>query len=160
MTMFLQMDGVKGNVTAEGYEGCIKVNSAHFGVSRNITMEPGKMANREVSKPHVSEVSLTKEADNSVAAIFKEAVCGSDGKKAKLIFVRTGKDKVEEYMVYSLENCLVSGYSISADGEEEPMENITLSFSKCEINYKDHDATNKTGNPQRAGYDLSAAKAL
>jgi len=63
-------------------------------------------------------------------------------------------------MVYSLDNCLVSGYSISADGDVEPLENITLSFTKCEINYKDHDATNKTGNPQRAGYDLTTAKAL
>lgn len=160
MAIYLSLDGVKGNVTAEGYEGCIKVNSAHFGVNRHITMEPGKMANREVGKPNVSEVSLTKEADNSVAAIFKEAVSGSAGKKAELKFVRTGTDKVEEFMVYSLENCLVSGYSISADGDEEPMENITLSFSKCEINYKDHDQTNKTGNPQRAGYDLTAAKAL
>lgn len=160
MAIYLSFDGVKGNVTAEGYEGCIKVSSAHFGVGRCITMEPGKMANREVGKPNVSEVSLTKEADNSVAAIFKEAVCGSAGRKAELKFVRTGSDKVEEFMVYSLENCLVSGYSISADGDEEPVENITLSFSKCEINYKDHDATNKTGNPQRAGYDLTTAKAL
>lgn len=159
MAIYLQYDGVKGNVTAEGYEGCIKISSAHFGVGRHITMEPGKMANREVGKPTISEVSLTKEADNSVAAIFKEAVSGSAGKKAVLKFVRSG-DKVEEFMEYSLENCLVSSYSISAGSDDEPMENITLSFSKCEINYKDHDATNKTGNPQRAGYDLTAAKAL
>ena len=40
------------------------------------------------------------------------------------------------------------------------MECTLQGFSKCEINYKDHDATNKTGNPQRAGYDLAKAVPL
>ena len=152
--------GIEGNVTATGFEKCIKVSSVHFGVSREITMEAGKMANREQGKPNITEVTLTKEADNSVAALFKESVSGSAGKKATLKFVRTGTDNVEEFMEYSLENCLVSSYSISADGDEEPLENISLSFSKCEINYKDHDLTNKTGSPQRAGYDLTTATPL
>jgi len=44
-----------------------------------------------------------------------------------------------------------------ATSDEEPQENISLSFSRCEITYKDHNATNKTGSPQRAGYDLTKA---
>lgn len=160
MAIYLNYDGIEGNVTAEGYEKNIKVSSAHFGVSRPITMEAGKMANREVGKPNISEVTLGKEADNSVAALFKEAVSGSAGKKAILSFTRTGTEKVEEFMSYTLYDVLVSGYSISADGDEEPLENITLSFSKCEILYKDHDATNKTGSPQRSGYDLAKATPL
>jgi len=157
MAIYLEYDGIKGNVTAEGFEECIKIVSVEFGVARPITMEAGKMANREVGKPNISEVTLSKEADNSVAALFKESVSGSAGKNAILKFTRTGSDSVEEFMEYSLENCLVSSYHISAEGDAEPQEKITLSFSKCEINYKDHDATNKTGNPQRAGYDLAKA---
>jgi len=160
MAIYLDYDGIKGNVTAEGFEECVKIVSVGFGVSRPITMEAGKMANREVGKPTISEVTLTKEADNSVAALFKESVSGSSGKNAILKFTRTGSDSVEEFMEYSLENCLVSSYQISAEGDAEPQETITLSFSKCEINYKDHDATNKTGNPQRAGYDLAKAVPL
>ena len=160
MATYMKCEKIKGNVTASGYEDCIKVGSIHFGVGRAVTMEAGKMANREVGKPTVSEVTITKEADNSVAALFKEAVTGSNGQKIELIFVRTGTDKVEEFMNYTLYDCLVSGYSISCDGDEEPLENITLSFSKCEILYKDHDASNATGNPQRSGYDLTTATPL
>ena len=136
MAIYLDYDGIKGNVTAEGFEECVKISSVSFGVSRPITMEAGKMANREVGKPNISEVTLTKEADNSVAALFKESVSGSSGKNAILKFTRTGSDSVEEFMEYSLENCLVSSYYISAAGDSEPEETITLSFSKCEINYK------------------------
>jgi len=61
---------------------------------------------------------------------------------------------------HTLENCIISGYSFSANAEGQPQEVINLSFSKILINYKDHDATNKTGSPQRVGYDLAMAKSL
>jgi len=160
MSIYLLFDGIKGNVTADGYKDHIAILSCQFGVGRGISMEPGNMSNRESTRPSISEITVTKTADNSVTGIFKEAVTGSAGKKAELKFVRTGADKVQEYMVYTLENCLVSGYSISADAESEPLENITLSFTKVMINYNDHDATNSAGSPQRVGYDLELAKPL
>jgi len=160
MAIYLEYEGVKGNVTADGYKDCIAVDSVQFGVGRGISMESGNMSNRESSRPSVSEVTLTKKADNSVTALFKEAVTGSNGKKVSIKFVRTGTDKVQEYMDYTLENCLVSGYSISAEADDEPVETLSLSFTKIMINYNDHDATNKSGSPQRVGYDLETAKPL
>lgn len=160
MAIYLEYDGIKGNVTADGYKDHIAVESVNFAVSRGISMEAGNLSNRESTRPSLSEISITKAADNSVTAIFKEAVTGSAGKKVVIKFVRTGADKVQEYMDYSLENCLVSSYSMSASSEGEPMENITLSYSKLMINYSDFDKTNKSGNPQRVGYDLETAKPL
>ena len=118
------------------------------------------MSNREASRPTLSEVTLTKSADNSVTSIFKEAVTGSAGKKVVIKFVRTGADKVQEFMTYTLENCLVSSYNMSASSEGDPMESINLSFAKLMINYTDFDKTNKSGSPQRVGYDLETAKPL
>jgi len=107
----------------------------------------------------LSQVSISKEADNSVTAIFKEATSGSAGVEATLSFVRTGPDSVQEYMTMLLSDCIVSGYSISAGGEATPMESIELSYSKIEVSYTDYDASNKAGNPTRASYDLAIAKA-
>ena len=160
MAIYLQYDGIKGNVTADGYKDHIAVDSVQFGVGRGISMEPGNMSNREATRPSVSEVTLSKVADNSVTAIFKEAVTGSAGKKVVIKFVRTGADKVQEFMDYTLEDCLVSGYSMSATAEGEPMETITLSFAKIMINYNDFDKSNKSSSPQRVGYDLTTAKPL
>ena len=160
MSIYLAYEGVEGNVTAGGYEKHIAVLSCQFGVSRAISMEAGNLSNREATRPTISEVTLTKLADNSVTSIFKEAVTGSAGKEVTIKFVRTGADKVQEYMSYTLENCLVSSYNISADAENEPVENISLSFSKLMINYNDFDDSNKSGSPQRVGYDLKMAKPL
>jgi len=159
MAIYLKLGNVKGNVTAAGFEGQIAVQSVSFGVSRTVTMEPGNLSNREASKPTLSEITITKLADNSVAAIFKEALTGSAGQEAVITFVRTGADKVQDFMTYKLTNCIISSYSISAAGDEEPAENLALSYSAIEVSYKDHDSSNKSGNPQRVSYDLTAAKA-
>ncbi len=159
MAIYLEFEGIKGNVTAEGYEGQIAIMSVSFGVSRIVSMEPGSLTNRELSACNLSPVSLSKEADNSVTAIFKQATSGSAGALATLRFVRTGTDTVQEYMTMELTNSIVSGYSISASGDGAPMESIELSYSKIEISYTDYDETNKAGNPTRASYDLAIAKA-
>lgn len=159
MAIYLKFGNVKGNVTAEGYAGQIAVNRIRFGVARNVSMEAGNLSNRESTKPNLSVITISKKADNSVAALFKEALTGSAGQEATITFVRTGADKVQEFMTYKLTNCIISSYDIEAEGDEEPMEELTLSYSAIEVSYKDHDASNKSGNPQRVSYDVKAAKA-
>ena len=157
MAMYLKFGNVKGNVTADGYAGQIALTRVKLGVARNVTMEAGNLSNRESSKPNVSAITIKKKADSSVAALFKEALTGSAGQEATITFVRTG-DKVQEFMAYKLTNCIISSYDIDAEGEDAPEEDITLSFSAIEVSYKDHDASNKAGNPQRVSYDVKAAK--
>ena len=158
MAIYLKFGNVKGNVTADGFAGQIAVTRVKFNVSRNVSMEAGNLSNRESTKPNLSPITITKKADNSVAALFKEALTGSAGQEATITFVRTG-DKVQEFMAYKLSNCIISSYDIDAEGDDAPVEELTLSYSAIEVSYKDHDASNKAGNPQRVSYDVKAAKA-
>lgn len=157
MAIYLKFGNVKGNVTADGYAGQIAVKSINFEGSRKVSMETGNLSNRESSKPTLSLIQITKRADSSVAALFKEFLTGSAGQEAVIAFVRTG-DKIQEFMTYKLTNCIISKYNISADEDEQPFEIIELSYSAIEISYKDHDASNKAGNPQRVSYDVKGAK--
>lgn len=157
MAIYLKFGNVKGNVTADGYAGQIALTSVEFETSRNVSMETGNLSNRESSKPTLSRIIVFKQGDSSVAALLKEALGGSAGQEAVLTFVRTG-DKVQEFMSYKLTNCIISRYKIIAPKDQEPTERIELSYSAIEVSYKDHDASNKAGNPQRVGYDIKAAK--
>lgn len=159
MAIYLKFGNVKGNVTADGYVGQIAVSKIHFGINRNVSMEAGNLANRESTKPNLTPITIGKLADSSVAALLKEALTGSAGQEAIISFVRTGSAKVEEYMSYKLTNCIVSGYDIDGEGEAVPEETLTLTYSAIEVSYKDHDASNKGGSPQRVRYDVKAAKA-
>ncbi|MFT6389715.1 MAG: type VI secretion system secreted protein Hcp [Cellvibrionaceae bacterium] len=160
MAIYVEYEGIKGNCTAEGYKDHLVILSMQFAVGRGITMEAGNLANREATRPTLSEITLSKLADNSATALFKESVTGSAGKTVKIKFVQTGADKVVEFMDYELTNCLVSGYAISGAADGDPVENITLSYSKIMVNYSDFDSNNKSSSPHRVGYDLETAKPL
>jgi len=160
VAIYLDYEGIKGNVTAEGYHDHIEVLSVNFDVARNVSMTPGNLFNRETSHPNISRVTIIKAVDGSCSTLFNESVTGLAGKKVVIKFVRTGTEKVEAFLEHTLENCIISGYAFSANAERQPQEVICLSFSRILINYKDHDASNKAGAPQRVGYDLETAKPL
>lgn len=160
MAIYIEYDGIQGNVTADGFADHIKVLSLNFGVGRGISMEPGNLANREATRPSLSEVTFSKLADNSTTSLFKESVTGAAGKLVKIKFVQTGADAVTTFMDYELEDCLVSSYSISADADGDPVETISLSFAKLMVNYHDFDKANTGKSPMRVGYDLTTAKPL
>ncbi|WP_226665381.1 Hcp family type VI secretion system effector [Microbulbifer aggregans] len=149
-----------GNVTAKGYEDWIEVESFNFGVGRGITMEAGAMANREATRPSLSEITLTKRIDAASGGLFKSSVSGDEGVKVEIHVVQTGANAVEKYAVYSLEDAIISSYSISASAGGPPMESISLSFAKIEADLNHADKTNKNPKNMRVGYDLTTATVL
>jgi len=162
MAIFMNYNGlkVKGNVTAEGYaDGWIKLDSMQFGIGRGISMEAGNMSNREATRPSLSEVSISKVMDSASSGLFKESLTGDAGVKVIIDIVKTGADKIEKYVSYELENCLVSSYSVSAS-EAAPAEGISISFSKMTMSYTASDRTNAGATPERVGYDLETGKKL
>ncbi len=149
-----------GNVTASGYEDWIEVDNFNFGVARAVSMEPGAMANRESSRPSISEVTLSKALDAASGGLFKSAVTGDEGVDVEIHIVQTGADKVEKYATYKLTDCIISSYSVSAAAGGAPTEAISLSFSKVEADLAHADKTHKNSKNMRVGYDLTTATPL
>jgi type VI secretion system secreted protein Hcp len=162
MAIFLNFNGnkPKGNVTADGYEGWIKVDDFQFAVSRGISMESGNTSNREVTYPDISELTLSKIMDGASTGLFKEALTGSTGCKVLIDVVKTGADKIEKFVSYELEDCLLSNYDIDVYSSAAPIENISISYAKITMIYTSGDQSNKAKGPERVGYDLTTGKKL
>ncbi|PNQ99889.1 Hcp1 family type VI secretion system effector (plasmid) [Azospirillum argentinense] len=158
MAIYVKIDGIEGDATHESHKKWVDIGSMQFGVGRAISTPSGRAANREASEPSVSEITLTRELDKSSPLFFKEAVVGKQGKKVQIDLVTTG-DPGETYMTYELENTLVSGYSVSANGQGRPSETISLNFSKITMSYTAHDAKNAASGAFRSSYDLATTKA-
>jgi len=161
MAIYMNFNGFtpKGNVTAEGYtDGWIEVDSFNFGVGRGITMEAGAMANREATRPSVSEITITKRLDSASGGLFKSSVTGDEGCEVIIDLVQTGADKVEKYASYKLEDCIISSYSISASIGSAPTEAISISFARIEANLAHADKANKNAGQEIVGYDLTLGK--
>lgn len=151
MAIYMQLEGVNGSVTAAGHEKWIDCSSLQWGVGRAISSTVGSTKDREASTPSISEVTLTKMMDEASPHLFTEATIGK-AKKAKIHLCKTN-DKPDHYMEYELENCMISGYSVSTGGDI-PSESLSLSFTKIIMKYVPHDKNGKALSPVPAGYDL------
>ncbi len=150
--------GIKGNVTAAGYENWIELDSFNLGVGRGITMEVGNMANREASRPSLSEVAITKMLDNASGGLFKESLTGVEGVEVIIDIVQTGAKQVEKFASYTFSDVILSSYSVAASGGSAPAESLSLSYSKVVADLQGADKTNKNGQNMKVGYDLTTGK--
>jgi len=72
--------------------------------------------------------------------------------------VTTGADQFEEFLTYTLEDTLISSYSIGGGSDGEPAETISLSFSQFEVAFTEAGEANARSGKGRFGYDLSKGK--
>ena len=152
MSIYMKVEGIDGTVTAQGHEKWIECGSFQFGVGRAISNTIGGTSDREASRPSISEISVTKEMDKSSPLLFNEATVGK-AKKVEIHMCKTGTSAIETYQEYILEDCMVSGYSVSSGGDR-PSESLSLSFAKITTKYIPFNEKGDAGSPVPAGYDL------
>jgi type VI secretion system secreted protein Hcp len=158
MAIYMEYDGIKGDVTAAGHEKWIECTSLHWGVGRGITSpQVGGSADREGTSPSVSEITLTKVSDCASSNLLREALWG-EGKKVTLHLCKTDtKDNFQVYQEYILTNVMISGFSMSSGGDR-PTESLSLNFTKIESNFTPMGEANAEKSTDRAKYDLATGK--
>jgi type VI secretion system secreted protein Hcp len=160
MAIYMQFDGIHGSVTAAGHENWIELHSATMGVNRHLTISTGRGLNREASVPALSEIAITKDLDSATMGLFRVSLWG-EGKKVKIDFCKTDKDKWEAYLQVELDNVLISNFSLAGHGGDSnarPTESLSLNFTKITMTTTLMDTKNATGKPDRAMWDLAQGK--
>ncbi len=163
MTAYMQIEGVDGDVTAKGHEKKIAINGFQFGVRRTLSTDPGRITDRESTRPSLSEVTITKRMDKSSPLLFGESCVGKAKPQIKIQLCQTDSS-LNPYAEITLSNAIVSQYYIdsshsSHDDHAYPQETIGLSFDKIEVRYTPYDNQNQPQSPIPAGYDLKQAVA-
>jgi len=158
MPIYVEWEGIEGDVTAEGYAKHIEVNSFQFGIGRGIGSPMGGSKDRESSAPSVSEVVVIKPTDSASTALFEGALYG-EGKKVTLKFVNTDAGQLETFLSYELQEVLISGYSMSSGGDN-PSESVSLNFTKIIMKNTPTGSSNETLTVMPTGWDLGAQKKL
>ena len=160
MTTYMKIDGIDGDVTAKGHENWIAINSVDFGVKRSLSTDPGRINDRESSRPSVSEIMIIKKMDKSSPLLFSESCVGKAKPQIKIHLCQTDST-LNPYAEITLNNAIVSGYRMSSStaAHLSPEEHISLSFDKIELRYTPYDNRNNAQSPIPAGYDLKQATA-
>lgn len=175
MAIFLQLKGkdIKGQVTNKQHKDWIEVDTFLLGASRQIDTPVGNTNNRDASRVHFDNLTLTKKVDSATAKLFAQMFTG-DSLQQAIIHVCKTNDALQPYLEITLDNVLLSHFELSSNNEAEnrnaannvqinhsvPTETIRLDFSKIEFRHIPSGADNKNGSPYSTGYDLATATQL
>jgi type VI secretion system secreted protein Hcp len=163
MALYLYIPNKPGNVTAKGHEGWISIYGLTFNVKRYIATEPGRVNDRESTRPTISEILLFKRMDQSSPLIFSDACVGQSINEVKIDACQSGNQLIA-YMQYLFFNVIISSYEVTFEQKspsllhtEYPVEKFSFSFDKLEMKYIPFDEKHNPQSPIPTGYDLREA---
>lgn len=138
---------IDGESLVAGYEGWIEIESFQVGGAREISL-PSTI--REVSRPSLSDVTLTKAMDQTSPALFHKLTVGTTFPELKLFIPST--DRI--IRIY-LRDVVVSSVSWNAgSGNDKVSETISLNYTAFKVEHYSIATKGVTGT---ASYDLLTA---
>jgi len=157
MAIYMQIQGMNGNVTTKGHENWIHVESMHFGLKNPTRTSVGDIKDRIKGNPIIGEMTVVKEADPSSTYLFTNSLQGKVIPSVKIDICHTGKE-LTPHQQYTLTNVLVSHYEEAHDmSGKNPKEIVRFNFTKIEKSYTSFDSNGSAKSPVKAGYDLEQA---
>ncbi|HEX2290407.1 MAG TPA: type VI secretion system tube protein Hcp [Pseudonocardiaceae bacterium] len=150
MPIYLSLDQIQGDVTAEGYVDQIELMSFSHGLSH-----PQSTTDGVSGKLSVAEIAVTKTTDRASVRLIEAAVLGKVFDKAQIAFVSTDRDMLVAYLVVDLSNTRVSSAAISSGGDR-PVEQLSLACEQIRWAFVEPGAREAV----TFGWDLLNQKAL
>lgn len=150
---FLKIDGVPGESKDSKHKDEIHLESWSWGESN-----AGSVSNSGgggSGKVSMQDLNFTAYVSKASPVLFLRCATGEHIKEATLVARKAGKDQQEYYKI-KLSDIIVSSYNIGGSGGSDlvPVDQVSLNFSKIEIEYKEQKQDGSLGAAAKAGWDL------
>lgn len=159
--IYIKLDAIIGECTAEGHKDEIEILSWSHGFSQP-TSSVRASSGSTVEKANHSDLSLTKYLDSSTDDLLKACWTGKQVKTGKIVCLRSdgsSDNKYVEYLTIEMEEIIVSNYSVSGGAGDLPIENVSLNYGKIKYTYKPQKQADGTGgSAEPISYDLKTNK--
>lgn len=154
---FLKIDGIEGESYDSKHKGEIDLQSWSWGATQAGTMASG--GGGGAGKVHMQDFHFTMLVNKSTPKLILACASGQHIPKAVLTCRKAGTDQ-QEFFLFTFSDVLVSGYKTGgSDGSEIiPTEQISLNYTKMEVEYKEQKADGTLAGPVKAGWDLKLNK--
>lgn len=151
---FIKLDGIKGEATADKFQGAIDIYSFSWGASNPVSHQGSGFGAGKVS---VSSFNIMKKTDSASAPLFNACCTGTHIPKAS-VHLRKAGGKQNEFLLYNFGDVMVESiqWSGSSGGDDTPTESVSLAFHKVEIKYMPQDDKGGAGGGIVASWDLKA----
>lgn len=157
MSIFIRREGIVGEGSDKGLDGCIDVKSISWGVDRKISSKSSTQGDRESSNAVITDLFIKRNMDKASPTLFIESCCGI-GKDLIVYLTKTGAGQGSDvFMEYTLKNAIISHYQVEAEASdtERPVEKLRVSFIEIDIRYTAYDENGIALAPQAVGFNTS-----
>jgi type VI secretion system secreted protein Hcp len=155
--VFLRLDGIQGESLDAQHRNEIDVLSFAFGAARpGHTIGSGSGAG--TGKPDFQDLTFVMRTNKASPTLLQRTADGKHVPSGTLT-VRKAGEKQQDYMIIKLSNVLVTSHQTSAStGDDLPVEEVSLRFSKIDYEYKLTDAKGGVGGSFKMSWDLKTNK--
>ena len=158
MTIYMQCDGINGDVTNDQHKNWIQLNSVQFHLESPVYTKVGDTSDRVKGRPVIGEIEILKPTDSSSIHLMNALLNGTLISTVKIDVCHTGNG-LKPHEQYVLSNVLVSGFSeLQSAHFSKPLEMLRLNFTKIERTHTKYAEDGSAVSPNRVGYDLTQAK--
>jgi len=151
---FIKIDTITGEADDSKHKGEIEVFSFSWGVNQSGSAAHGAGAGS--GKAQVNDFSFSKITDKSSPVLFMKCCTGEHIASALFTCRKAGGTPVE-FLKYKFTDVIITGVTTggNSQGSEVPKEQITLGFTKCEIDYQGQGPDGKPlGGPVHGGWNM------
>ena len=151
---FLKFEGIKGESTDAKHKDEIDIESWSWGET-----QAGQGAG--AGKVAMQDFHFVMKVNKATPTLMKACATGQHITTATLTGRKAGKEQ-QEYLTVKLTDVLVSSYQTGGmgGGDDQPVDQVSLNFSKIEVEYRPQKPDGSLGTSERFGYDLKANKAF
>jgi len=156
---FLKMDGIEGESYDHKHKGEIDLESWSWGETQAGTHSGG--GGGGAGKVTMQDFHFVMKVNKASPKLMLACANGQHIPKAVLTCRKAGKEQ-QEFLKVTMSDLLVSSFQTGGSGHSDivPTDQISLNFSKIEIEYKEQKADGTLGGAVKAGYDVKINKAV
>ena len=153
---FLKIDGIDGESSDAKHGKEIQILAWNFGETQGGSHGTG--GGGGAGKVVMQDFHFTMLTNIASPKLFLACANGEHIKSAKLTCRKAGKEQ-QEYLTWTFSDLLVSSYQTGGSnsgegGGVQPVDQISLNFTKVEIGYKPQKPDGTLDAENKAGYDL------
>lgn len=151
---FLKIDGIDGESQDARHGGEIELNGWSFGGSQSGTGQEDFSGRMRTGKFNAQPFQFTGNISKASPKLFLACTTGQQVKNVTLFARKAGADQ-QDYMTIKLTDVLVASYQQSgATGTDIPTDQVSLSYAKIEIEYRERKPDGTLGSSVTGGFDV------
>jgi type VI secretion system secreted protein Hcp len=153
---FLKIDGISGESVDAKHKDEIQLEAFSWGETNPA---PAGGGGGGAGKVHVQDYNFTMRFNKASPQLMLACAKGQHLKLATFTARRSNKAQ-QDFLVIKFTDVLVTSYQTGGSGDVIPMDQISLAFSRIEMEYRQQKSDGSLDAPIKAGWDVKQNKPI